>query len=78
MTVDERFGAIDEDAGGVAVTIADDFATWRVGRIVGDAGDFHGLFVGEARVPIDARQPDGVVRHSAREIFVIGHRLAGP
>ena len=71
-------GGIFEDAGGIAVRIADDGAAGRLGGGAGDAGELEGERVGEAHVAVEAVDEDGVVAGTLVDQLARGEAGGGP
>ena len=78
MFSDEAHRGIDENAGGMAILVAEDFAAGRVGSVFGDPCELYGFLVGPTRMTIDSAQKDGVVRGCLAQDVVCGEALFFP
>ena len=68
---DQALGGFPQRAGGPAVGAADDRAAGRVGRFIGDPGEFHGERVGEGSVAAGVAEEHRVLRGDLGEAEVV-------
>ena len=75
---DQAFRLVLEDTGGRAVAVAQDLPARGGRRVAGDAGGLQRRRVGEALVPVEPVDPDGIIRRDGIDPVVPGERRAAP
>ena len=70
--LDQSGGGVFEDAGGIAVLVAVNFAAGRVGGIAIDAGQLEGKRIGERHVAVDAPEEGGMIAAGGVDELAIG------
>ena len=70
--LDQRGGGVAEDAGGIAVVVAVDFAAGGIGGVAADAGELEGKRIGEGHVAVDALEEGGMAVAGGVDELAIG------